>query len=79
MRHNTSANEDNSFKDTLGKQLQDASWVLDWVEGNFKVEDVFDDKDIKSYVQSTFNPEDIFSSDELEAWAKENGLVKADE
>jgi hypothetical protein len=79
MRHNTSANEDISFKDALTKQLQDAEWVLDWIENNFEVEDVFEDDRIKAYVKSTFNPEDVFDDDELEQWAKDNGLVKPEE
>jgi hypothetical protein len=74
VRHNT--NEDNNFKEALCKQLQDSSWVLDWVEENFEVEDVFDDDKIKAYVKNTYNPEDVFDSSELEQWAKENGFVE---
>ena len=39
---------------------------------------VFDEDDLAYYMSTEFNPEDIFNNGELDAWALENGYVKAE-
>lgn len=76
MRHDTTSNQDREFGEELAKELPEASWVLDWIESTFLINEVFDDDDIKKYIKENNNPEDVFDDSELSQWAEENGYIK---
>lgn len=51
--------------------------AVDWIRDNLSPDEVFDDKDLKSWANAQ-ECEDIFTTSELQAWAESNGYTKAD-
>jgi len=44
--------------------------------GEFNVDVIIDDKELKEYIVHEFAPEDVYPIDELDTWARKNGYVK---
>ena len=47
--------------------------------GEFNVDVIIDDKELKEYIVHEFAPEDVYPIDELDTWARENGYIKESE
>lgn len=50
--------------------------ILDYINDNLEVDDIFSEDQIKDYINSTFSPEEVYSEDRLIDWATENGYTK---
>jgi len=70
----TSAKQDNDFRDALiSKNLLEEA--IDWIKGNMKIDEVFDEKEILAYANN-YDPEDVHTVSSLESWAESNGYIK---
>lgn len=70
-----SGKQNRDFESSILSELNLLDNAIQWIQGNMKVDDVFDEKDIQNHVEDG-DPEDYFSTKRLEQWAEENGFVK---
>lgn len=49
--------------------------LIDYIQTNKRVNEVFSDSEIKEYCADNFKPNDVFPDSELIAWAEANGFV----
>jgi hypothetical protein len=49
--------------------------VLEWVQKNYNINEVYSNEEILEYVQGEYWPEDVFTDRQLVQWAEENGYA----
>ena len=55
----------------------DEQQLAEHARANLEIDAVYSESNILGYVAGTFNPGEVFGTRELEAWAEDNGYVKA--
>ena len=77
MERATTSSEDKSFAQAFYDHANiDAGFILEWVEKNFRPEEVYLVDDLKQYIRENYSPEDVFEADELETWAENADYVR---
>jgi hypothetical protein len=75
MKRPTTTAEDVSFAKMYMEFANiDARIIVDWVEKNFRPDEVY--PDIKEFVKENYSPEEIFDDDQLEKWAENADYVR---
>ena len=73
MYRPTTVDEDKAFAKVFMEFANiDTGFIVEWVEQNFRPEEVFGEAEIKKWVQENYSPEEIFGADELGKWADDN-------
>jgi hypothetical protein len=77
MYRPTTVDEDKAFAKVFMEFANiDTGFIVEWVEQNFRPEEVFGEAEIKQWVQENYSPEEIFDADELEKWAENADYVR---
>jgi hypothetical protein len=77
MERPTTTDEDISFAKAFFDNANiDAGFIIQWVEENFRPDEVYGEADIKEFVKENYSPEEIFDDDQLEKWAENADYVR---